>query len=132
MTVASIQPAPSQLTTQVATPYRGRFAPSPTGPLHFGSLVSAVGSYLDARSRGGRWLLRIEDIDTPRTVPGAADDIMRTLERLGMHWDEPVVTQSTRTYAYQAALEQLRAQSSILLGEMQTVFLIRTYWQKLC
>jgi glutamyl-Q tRNA(Asp) synthetase len=88
--------------------YRGRFAPSPTGPLHFGSLVAAVGSYLDARHHGGQWLLRIEDLDTPRIIPGSADDILRTLEQLGMHWDETVMTQSTRGDAYRTALERLR------------------------
>ena len=87
----------------------GRFAPSPTGPLHFGSLVAAVASYLDARSRGGKWLVRMEDIDTPRVVSGADADILRTLERFGLEWDGPVVYQSTRLEAYQDALERLRA-----------------------
>jgi len=87
----------------------GRFAPSPTGPLHFGSLVAAVASYLDARSQGGRWLVRMEDIDTPRVVSGADADILRTLERFGLEWDGPVVYQSTRLEAYQDALERLRA-----------------------
>lgn len=87
----------------------GRFAPSPTGPLHFGSLVAAVGSYLDARSRQGRWLVRIEDVDQPRTVPGAADGILRTLEGFGFEWDGDVVWQSHRLADYQQALEQLRA-----------------------
>jgi glutamyl-Q tRNA(Asp) synthetase len=88
--------------------YRGRFAPSPTGPLHFGSLVAAVGSWLDARAHGGAWLLRMEDLDTPRVVPGAADDILRTLEALALTWDGPVIHQSTRHDAYHAALHELK------------------------
>ncbi|MEK6594264.1 MAG: tRNA glutamyl-Q(34) synthetase GluQRS [Pseudomonadota bacterium] len=88
--------------------YRGRFAPSPTGPLHFGSLIAAVGSYLEAKSRGGEWLVRVEDLDPPRTVPGAADDILRTLAACGMRWDGVVVHQSTRSGAYHAALHGLR------------------------
>lgn len=88
--------------------YRGRFAPSPTGPLHFGSLIAAVGSYLEARSRGGEWLVRIEDVDTPRVVPGAADAILRALEGCGLHWDSAIVYQSTRADAYHAALHELK------------------------
>ena len=91
-----------------AAPYRGRFAPSPTGPLHFGSLVAAVGSYLEARRRGGTWLLRIEDIDTPRNAPGAADAILRTLEEFGFRWDGEVLFQSRRLDVYRAAFERLR------------------------
>lgn len=87
--------------------YRGRFAPSPTGALHFGSLLAATASYLDARRAGGHWLVRIEDLDPPRVVPGAADDILRTLERFGFQWDGPVLYQSARLPAYQAAVEQL-------------------------
>jgi glutamyl-Q tRNA(Asp) synthetase len=93
----------------VSGAYRGRFAPSPTGALHFGSLVAALASWLDARAAGGRWLVRIEDVDTPRTVPGVADGILRTLAALGLHWDEEVVWQSARTPLYEAALERLRA-----------------------
>jgi glutamyl-Q tRNA(Asp) synthetase len=89
--------------------YRGRFAPSPTGPLHFGSLVSALASWLDARAHDGTWLVRIEDIDRPRTVPGAADDILATLARFGMHADEQPVWQSQRTARYEQALEQLKS-----------------------
>ncbi|HEY6094670.1 MAG TPA: tRNA glutamyl-Q(34) synthetase GluQRS [Gallionellaceae bacterium] len=88
--------------------YRGRFAPSPTGPLHFGSLVTAVGSFLDARAQQGQWLVRMEDLDTPRCVPGAADDILRTLECFGLHWDETVLYQSQRNVAYREALHTLQ------------------------
>ncbi|MEZ5589642.1 MAG: tRNA glutamyl-Q(34) synthetase GluQRS [Gammaproteobacteria bacterium] len=88
-------------------PYTGRFAPSPTGPLHFGSLIAAVGSYLEARSRQGRWFVRIEDVDRPRIVPGAADAILRALERYGFCWDGPVLYQSQRLTLYQEALETL-------------------------
>ncbi|MFV5212576.1 tRNA glutamyl-Q(34) synthetase GluQRS [Azonexus caeni] len=91
-----------------AVPYRGRFAPSPTGPLHFGSLVAALASCLEARSRGGEWLLRIEDIDTPRNIPGAADAILRTLDACGFAWDGQVLYQSSRLSAYEAALDMLR------------------------
>ena len=89
--------------------YRGRFAPSPTGLLHAGSLSTAVGSYLEARSRGGEWLLRMEDLDPPREVPGAADDILRTLEAFGFEWDGEVAYQSRRHGLYRAALERLAA-----------------------
>lgn len=85
----------------------GRFAPSPTGPLHFGSVIAALGSFLSARRRGGRWLVRIEDLDTPRNVPGAVDSIMRDLEALGMSWDGDVMRQSARTDAYAEALDTL-------------------------
>ncbi len=88
--------------------YRGRFAPSPTGPLHFGSLVAALGSYLDARHHGGAWLVRMEDVDASRNVPGAADDILRTLEVFGFAWDEPVLYQLDRLAAYEMALSSLR------------------------
>lgn len=93
--------------------YCGRFAPSPTGPLHFGSLVAAVGSYLDARSRHGKWLVRIEDLDTHRQVTGADDKILETLEKLGMEWDEKVIYQSQRYELYQAALDFLDKQGLI-------------------
>ena len=87
----------------------GRFAPSPTGPLHFGSLVAALASWLDARAAKGRWLVRMEDLDRPRVRPGAADEILRALERLGLHWDGEVTYQSGRTAGYREALERLSA-----------------------
>ncbi len=92
----------------IAAPYRGRFAPSPTGFLHAGSLLTALGSYLDARAHDGEWLLRIEDVDAPRTLPGAADGILRTLEGFGFEWDGEVLVQSRRLEFYAAALTRLR------------------------
>ncbi len=89
--------------------YRGRFAPSPTGDLHLGSLLAAVGSYLDARHHGGQWLVRMEDLDTPRVVPGSADRILRTLDAFGLHWNGDVIYQSQRSDIYRAALDQLQA-----------------------
>lgn len=89
------------------TSYIGRFAPSPTGPLHKGSLVAAMASYLDARAHGGKWLVRIEDIDEGRTVPGAAEDILMCLQSFGMQWDGEVVWQSRRKALYQEAMEKL-------------------------
>ena len=93
--------------------YRGRFAPSPTGPLHFGSLVAGVGSHVRARAQGGAWLVRMEDLDPPREVPGAAQDILATLAAFGMISDEPVVFQSQREAAYRTTFEQLRARTEI-------------------
>ncbi len=89
--------------------YRGRFAPSPTGLLHFGSLVAAVASYLDARSAGGEWLIRMEDLDRPREVPGSADAIVRALEILGFDWTESIIRQSDRSDLHQTALDHLRS-----------------------
>lgn len=99
--------------TTGSEPYRGRFAPSPTGPLHFGSLVSALASWLDARAHRGVWLVRVEDIDGPRTVPGAAEDILDTLARFGMVADEPPVWQSRRMPLYQHAFERLQAKGFV-------------------
>ena len=93
----------------VATAYRGRFAPSPTGPLHFGSLIAALASYCDARANAGSWLVRIEDVDEPRSRAGAYEGILRTLERFGFEWDGPVLRQSARTSLYQSALTRLIA-----------------------
>lgn len=88
-------------------PYVGRFAPSPTGRLHLGSMVAAVASYLDARAHDGIWLVRIEDLDPPREVEGASDDILRTLAGFGLEWDGEVAYQSKRYALYQNALENL-------------------------
>ena len=89
--------------------YRGRFAPSPTGPLHFGSLIAALASYCDARAVGGEWRVRIEDVDEPRSRAGADDGILATLERYGFAWDGPVLRQSDRSARYANALERLVA-----------------------
>jgi glutamyl-Q tRNA(Asp) synthetase len=91
----------------------GRFAPSPTGPLHFGSLIAAVGSYCLARREGGQWLLRMEDLDPPRVVPGSADEILSALDKLGLHWDGEIVWQSQRTEAYVEAVERLRGRGLV-------------------
>jgi len=88
--------------------YIGRFAPSPTGPLHMGSLVAAVASFLQARSNNGQWLLRIEDLDPPREIAGASIDIMNTLEACGFEWDQEVIFQSQRTVDYEQVLQQLK------------------------
>ncbi|MGL1833210.1 tRNA glutamyl-Q(34) synthetase GluQRS [Rhodocyclaceae bacterium SMB388] len=101
------------MTTGTNRGYVGRFAPSPTGPLHFGSLVAAVGSYVDARHAGGRWSLRIEDVDEPRCTPDAADAIVASLVRLGFEWDGEIVWQSRRVAAYRNAFEQLIARSAV-------------------
>lgn len=93
--------------------YRGRFAPSPTGPLHQGSLVAALASWLDARAHGGHWLIRIEDLDPPREIPRAASDILATLQSFGMVSDEPVEWQSRRGELYSTAFSQLQAQGAV-------------------
>ncbi|MGK9065561.1 tRNA glutamyl-Q(34) synthetase GluQRS [Stutzerimonas chloritidismutans] len=94
----------------LATPYVGRFAPTPSGYLHFGSLMAALASYLDARAAGGRWLLRMEDLDPPREMPGAQAAIVQALEAYGFEWDGPMERQSSRLDVYAAVIEQLRAQ----------------------
>ncbi|PPD48939.1 MAG: tRNA glutamyl-Q(34) synthetase GluQRS [Methylotenera sp.] len=93
--------------------YVGRFAPSPTGPLHFGSLVAAVASYCEAKANQGQWLVRMEDLDKPREMIGAADDILHTLVAFGFQWDDEVVYQSQRTSLYQEAFEQLQRKGLI-------------------
>ncbi|MDX1334203.1 MAG: tRNA glutamyl-Q(34) synthetase GluQRS [Gammaproteobacteria bacterium] len=93
--------------------YIGRFAPSPTGPLHFGSLIAALASYLDARAHNGQWKVRIDDLDKPRTIPGASQNILTTLERFGFEWDDMVMYQSHRTQVYEEALQQLRTDGEV-------------------
>lgn len=95
------------------TVYRGRFAPSPTGPLHMGSLISALASFCQARSQQGVWLVRMEDLDTAREQKGAADDILKTLDAFGLRWDESVLYQSQRHALYEYALEQLRVRKAV-------------------
>jgi glutamyl-Q tRNA(Asp) synthetase len=106
-TADSSQPLGAPLTASGAS-YRGRFAPSPTGPLHLGSLLAAAGSWLDARAAGGEWLVRIEDLDPPRESPGAVGDILRALEAFHLWWDGEVLYQSRRVAAYEAVLADLR------------------------
>ena len=99
--------------TQLVPPVIGRFAPSPTGPLHFGTLLAALGSYLQAKCCAGKGLIRIEDLDPPRVVPGAADTMLRLLEQLGFAWDGEIIYQSHRFARYQQVLEQLREQERV-------------------
>lgn len=99
--------------TTARAPYIGRFAPSPTGDLHFGSLVAAVGSWLQARKAGGRWLIRIEDLDPPREVPGSAERMLHDLARFGLQGDGAVVRQSERSAAYEEALATLTARDRL-------------------
>jgi glutamyl-Q tRNA(Asp) synthetase len=99
------------------TPPTGRFAPTPSGALHFGSLVAALGSYCAARSQQGRWLVRIEDVDTPRVVAGASEQILRDLEAFGFDWDGEVVHQSNRFNEYRLALDKLWRQGDCFACE---------------
>ena len=104
---------PAMCIASISKPYIGRFAPSPTGALHFGSLVAAVASYCDAKANKGKWLLRMEDLDKPREAPGAADTILRQLEAFGFEWDNEVTYQSKRDRFYAAALNHLQNQALI-------------------
>ena len=97
----------------VTTNYKGRFAPSPTGPVHFGTLIAAIGSYLQAKKNNGEWLIRMEDVDTTRRVAGADKDILNTLESFGFEWDGAILYQSNQTKHYEQALSQLISKSCI-------------------
>ena len=101
----------TNIKSEKQTSYIGRFAPSPTGPLHFGSLVAALASYLDARFNKGLWLVRIEDLDPPREQSGATNLILDQLLSLGLEWDNDVLFQSTRLNAYQSALHKISQKS---------------------
>jgi glutamyl-Q tRNA(Asp) synthetase len=112
-TTGIADPAEAEPTSTTGESYCGRFAPSPTGDLHLGSLLTATGSYLAARSSHGRWLVRLEDIDRAREIQGAADRILRTLELFGFEWDGEIARQSNRTCLYDAALERLQHQDLV-------------------
>lgn len=101
----------SSTNTAANIPYVGRFAPSPTGPLHFGSLLAALASYFDAHSHQGKWLIRMEDLDPPRIMPGAESLILKALDTYGLHSDDPIIYQSQRDDHYQAALDRLIQQN---------------------
>lgn len=105
--------SPPEFPPAASSIYRGRFAPSPTGPLHLGSLFTALASFLQARSVGGQWHVRIDDVDRTRTVPGASDDILRCLDSFGLEWDGPVTFQSREEAVYQAAIDALSDQGLI-------------------
>ncbi|HSC67659.1 MAG TPA: tRNA glutamyl-Q(34) synthetase GluQRS [Cellvibrio sp.] len=109
MSAPPLSLTPTRINSTESSVYIGRFAPSPSGPLHFGSLVSALASYLDAKASGGQWLVRMEDLDPPREQPGAAGEILRSLADHGLHWDGEVIYQSRRHQAYQACLDALIA-----------------------
>ncbi|MEC4748660.1 tRNA glutamyl-Q(34) synthetase GluQRS [Methylomicrobium sp. Wu6] len=121
-------------------PYVGRFAPSPTGPLHLGSLYTALASFLDARARHGFWLLRIDDIDTPRNVPGAIDSIVETLDAYGLHWDGPVYYESQHLADYEQALVRLQQEGLVypcicsrkMLAELASVGVSHDIYPGLC
>ncbi len=110
---SSIPPEPQNFAIPIQKPYRGRFAPSPTGSLHFGSLVAATGSYLEARHQQGTWLVRMEDLDTARCSSQHSDDILFTLDALGFQWDGEVLKQSERKDIYREAFEALRLKGQL-------------------